>query len=98
MSGSPCALSYKKPCSAIAGLYGQSNVLLDGAVRVASLQWHLDRFINDDPKSAEADMRMSQINVAYPVICEARGGNGRRVAALGRLGSNHLHDGVITRP
>jgi DnaJ-class molecular chaperone len=41
--------------------------------RALAKEWHPDRFTNDDPKSAEADMRMSQINVAYSVICEARG-------------------------
>jgi len=41
--------------------------------RALAKEWHPDRFTKDDPKSAEAGIRMSQINVAYSVICEARG-------------------------
>jgi DnaJ domain len=41
--------------------------------RALAKEWHPDRFTNNAPTSAEAGMRMSQINVAYSVICEARG-------------------------
>lgn len=36
-------------------------------------EWHPDRFTNNAPKYAEASLRMTQINVSYSVICEARG-------------------------
>ena len=41
--------------------------------RALATQWHPYRFTNNAPKSAEAGLRMSQINVAYSVICEAQG-------------------------
>lgn len=41
--------------------------------RALAKEWHPDLFTNDASKSAEASLRMSQINVAYSVICEARG-------------------------
>jgi hypothetical protein len=41
--------------------------------RALAKEWHPDRITNNAPKAAEADVRMSQINVAYSVICEARG-------------------------
>lgn len=41
--------------------------------RALAKEWHPDRFTNTSPKSAEASLRMSQINVAYSVICESRG-------------------------
>jgi len=40
--------------------------------RALAKEWHPDRFANNAPKSAEASVRMTQINVAYSVICEAR--------------------------
>jgi hypothetical protein len=41
--------------------------------RALAKEWHPDRFTNDAPKLDEAGVRMRQINVAYSVICEARG-------------------------
>lgn len=41
--------------------------------RALAKKWHPDRFANNAPKSAEASVRMTHINVAYSVICEARG-------------------------
>ena len=41
--------------------------------RALAKEWHPDRFTNNAPKSAEAGVRMTQINVAHSVICEARG-------------------------
>ena len=41
--------------------------------RALAKEWHPDRFTNDAPKLAEARVRMTQINVAYSVICEVRG-------------------------
>lgn len=41
--------------------------------RALAKEWHPDRFTHDAPKLAEAGVRMRQINVAYSVICEARG-------------------------
>ena len=41
--------------------------------RALAKEWHPDRFTNNAPKLAEAGVRMRQINVAYSVICEARG-------------------------
>jgi hypothetical protein len=40
--------------------------------RALAKEWHPDRYANNAPKSAEASVRMTQINVAYSVICEAR--------------------------
>jgi hypothetical protein len=40
--------------------------------RALAKEWHPDRFAHNAPKSAEANVRMTQINVAYSVICEAR--------------------------
>lgn len=36
-------------------------------------EWHPDRYVGDSSKANEAAGRMTQINVAYSVICEARG-------------------------
>ena len=36
-------------------------------------QWHPDRFRHNDPNTSEATIRMTQINIAYSVICAARG-------------------------
>jgi DnaJ-domain-containing protein 1 len=41
--------------------------------RALAKEWHPDRFTKNAPRSAEAGVRMSQINVAYSVVCEARG-------------------------
>lgn len=41
--------------------------------RALAKEWHPDLFTNDASKAAEASLRMSQINVAHSVICEARG-------------------------
>ena len=41
--------------------------------RALAKEWHPDRITNNAPKFAEAGLRMSQINVAYSVVCEARG-------------------------
>jgi hypothetical protein len=41
--------------------------------RALAKEWHPDRFTNNAPKFAEASVQMTQINVAYSVICEARG-------------------------
>lgn len=41
--------------------------------RALAKEWHPDRFTSNAPKLVEAGVRMTQINVAYSVICEARG-------------------------
>lgn len=41
--------------------------------RALAREWHPDRFAKNEPKAAEASSRMRQINVAYSVICAARG-------------------------
>lgn len=41
--------------------------------RALAKKWHPDRFTNNSTKCAEAGARMTQINAAYSVICEARG-------------------------
>jgi hypothetical protein len=42
--------------------------------RALAKEWHPDRFTNDAPKFTEAGARMTQINAAYSVVCDARGG------------------------
>jgi hypothetical protein len=41
--------------------------------RTLAKEWHPDRFHHDPTKTAEAHIRMSQINVAYSLVCEAHG-------------------------
>jgi hypothetical protein len=41
--------------------------------RALAKEWHPDRFAGDARQLAEAEARMSQINVAYAFICSARG-------------------------
>jgi hypothetical protein len=41
--------------------------------RELAKQWHPDRFVDNHPNANVAAMRMTQINVAYSVICAARG-------------------------
>ena len=41
--------------------------------RALAREWHPDRLTTNAPKVAEASSRMSQINVAYSVICAVRG-------------------------
>jgi DnaJ-class molecular chaperone len=41
--------------------------------RALAKEWHPDRFAGDATKANDALSRMTQINIAYAVICRARG-------------------------
>lgn len=41
--------------------------------RALAKEWHPDRFVSDHARAGDAAVRMTQINVAYTAICQARG-------------------------
>ena len=41
--------------------------------RALAREWHPDRFVAGHGKASEAAMRMTQLNVAYSIVCDARG-------------------------
>lgn len=60
-------------CATLGVTTDAAHAAVKSRYRELAKDWHPDRFVGDATRAREASVRMTQINLAYAVICQARG-------------------------